>query len=469
MHSTGYDMKLIQAQQLMTSSLRSLPQGGKIAEILAHSVNSVNPAHCVREHLKRAGRELVINGDKISLDQYRRVLLIGFGKASLPMTRAAADIFSDKPIQGITIIKKGIHEDLSEVPRNVRIYKGGHPLPDRDGLEGTQEIIDLLSSTTEKDLVLFLISGGGSALLTAPAEGLSLEEVCRLNELLLRCGASINEINTIRKHISRVKGGRLAAQAFPAPTISLILSDVIRDPLDMIASGPTLPDPTTFEEALSLISKYHLEEDMPSAVLAHLKNGELGKVPETPKPGDPVFKQGYVKLIGNNHQAAASAVEKAASEGFHTLHLTSCYQGEAREIGLFLGAVLRQMATTGDPLPRPACLVAGGEATVVLEKGRQTGRGGRNQELALSATKALDNLSDAVLLALATDGNDGPTDAAGAVVTGETHQRASSRGLSLQAHLEEHNAYAYFDALGDLLKPGLTQTNVNDLIYLFTL
>ncbi|MFO7942961.1 MAG: glycerate kinase [Anaerolineales bacterium] len=462
-------MKLIQSQQLMTSSLRSLPQGGKIAEILAHSVNSVNPTHCVREHLKRTGRELVINGDRVSLDQYRRVLLIGFGKASLPMTCATADIFSDKTIRGITVIKKGIHEDLSEVPRNIRIYKGGHPLPDRDGLEGTQEIIGLLSSTTEKDLVLFLISGGGSALLTAPAKGLNLEEVSRLNELLLRCGASINEINTIRKHISRVKGGRLADLAFPAPTISLILSDVIRDPLNMIASGPTLPDPTTFEEALSLISKYHLEEDMPSAVLAHLKNGELGKVPETPKAGDPVFKQGYVKLIGNNHQAAASAVEKAASEGFHTLHLTSCYQGEAREIGLFLGAVLRQMATTGDPLPRPACVVAGGEATVVLEKGRQTGRGGRNQELALSAIKVLDDLSDAVLLALATDGNDGPTDAAGAVVTGKTYQRASTQGLSLQAHLERHNAYAYFDALGDLLKPGLTQTNVNDLIYLFTL
>ncbi len=461
-------MTLIQAPQLMTTSLHSLPQGAKIAEILARSINSVDPTHCLQEHLKRAGDELVLNGRRINLDQYQRVFSVGFGKASHPMSKAAAEILSGDLIQGMTIIKKGTQFDPEGLPEKIRVFEGGHPLPDQDGVTATRDIIHFLKSASEEDLVLFLISGGGSALLTAPAPGISLEDLSRLNESLLGCGASIAEINTVRKHLSQVKGGRLAAFASPATQVSLILSDVVGDPLDMIASGPTVPDPTTFQDALDVIQKYHLERDLPSAVFAHLKNGDLGKVTETPKPGDPVFKGAHIEIIGNNQSAAKAALEKATSEGFHSLHLTSCYQGEAREIGLFLAAVLRQMATTGDPLSRPACMVAGGEATVTFRDRREVGQGGRNQELALSAVETLAGLPDIALLAIATDGNDGPTDAAGAVVTGQTYQRGLSTGLDPQAYLQNHNAYPYFDALGDLLKPGLTQTNVNDLIFLFT-
>jgi hydroxypyruvate reductase len=462
-------MTLIQAQQLMTASLRSHPQGAKIARILAQGVNSVDPTRCLRDHIQREGEDLVLNGKRIPLDRNQRVFLVGIGKASLPMSVAASELLGDDLTQGMTIVKKGTLLDLKNLPGRIRVFEGGHPLPDDEGVKATQEIIQLLKTTTEEDLVLFLVSGGGSALLTAPVPGLTLEDLSRLNKLLLGCGAAIDEINTVRKHLSQVKGGRLAAFASPAIQISLILSDVVGDPLDMIASGPTVPDPTTYQDALDVIRTYHLERDLPSAVFAHLKNGELGKVAETPKPGDAVFERAYVEIIGNNLRAANAALEVASKEGFHTLHLTSCYQGEAGEIGQFLAAILRQMATTGDPLPRPACLIAGGEATVSIGDQAEVGKGGRNQELALSAVKTLAGLPDIALLALATDGNDGPTDAAGAVVTGDTYKRGLSKGLDLQDHLKIHNAFPYFDALGDLLQPGLTQTNVNDLIFLVTL
>lgn len=462
-------MTLIQAQDLITKSLRSLPQGDKIARVLAQGINSVDPTRCLREHFKREGEDLILNGNRIHLDRIQRVFLVGVGKASLPMSKTAAEFLAKDLTRGITILKKGTSFDPGTLSGKILILEGGHPLPDQDSLTATQEVIHLLETSTENDLVIFLISGGGSALLSAPAPGIILKDLSRLNELLFGCGASIDEINTIRKHLSQVKGGRLAALASPATQISLILSDVVGDPVDMIASGPTVPDPTTFQDALDVIRKYRLERDLPSSVFAHLKNGALGKITETPKPGDPVFERAHVEVIGNNLKAAKAALGQASKEGFHSLHLTSCYQGEAGEIGQFLAAVLCQMAITGDPLPRPACLVAGGEATVTFSDQAEIGKGGRNQELALSAVKPLAGLPGIALLALATDGNDGPTDAAGAVVTGDTYRRGLSTGLDLQDHLENHNAYPYFEALGDLLQPGLTQTNVNDLIFLFTL
>lgn len=462
-------MTLIQAQDLITKSLRSLPQGEKITRILAQSINSVNPRRCLRDHFRREGEDLVFNGNRIRLDRIQDVFLVGIGKASLPMSRAAAELLDKDLTRGIIILKKGTPLGAAKPPGKIHILEGGHPLPDQDSLTATQEVIQLLKSSKENDLVIFLISGGGSALLSAPAPSITLEDLSRINELLLGCGASIDEINTVRKHLSQVKGGRLAALASPSAQISLILSDVVGDPVDMIASGPTVPDPTTFQDALDVIRKYRLERDLPSAVFAHLKNGELGKITETPKPGDPVFERATVEVIGNNLGAAQAALEQASKEGFHSLHLTSCYQGEAGEIGQFLAAVLCQMATTGDPLPRPACLVAGGEATVTFSDQADIGKGGRNQELALSAVKTLAGLPDIALLALATDGNDGPTNAAGAVVTGDTYRRGLSKGLDLQDHLENHNAYPYFEVLDDLIKTGLTQTNVNDLIFLFTL
>lgn len=452
----------------LVHSLHDHPEGDKVASILAASLERVDPGRCVRDNMSRSADRISFQGRYIDLSQVNRVLLVAFGKASLPMAQAAAELLGSDLSEGIVIAKEAPAADAQREPARCRVIRGGHPFPDQQSLQAGRAVMDLLQDTSPDDLVLFLISGGGSALLSMPAAGISLEEFKRVNEVLLACGANIGEINTVRKHISQVKGGQLAGAAAPAEQISLVLSDVVGDPLDMIASGPTVPDTTTFEDALQVIETYHLERDVPSSVLAHLKNGTLGRLPDTPKPGDQGFERSTTLIIGNNLLAARAGIEQAQEAGFHALHLTSRYQGEARTIGSFMAGVLQQMAETGDPLPRPACLVAGGEATVTLEKDAETGLGGRNQEIALSAVRPLAGVEDAALVAFASDGNDGPTDAAGAVATGETYQRGRSLGLHAADYLKRHDAYHYFEALDDLLMPGLTETNVNDLVFLFT-
>lgn len=453
----------------LTASLEAHPEGEKAARILAHSINGADPARGVRNHVQRVGKVLQVGEKVYQLDDARRVLLIGFGKASPAMGREAARLLGDHVSQGLLLSKGPVErrQTLHDHPE-IEIIHAGHPLPDQRGLEAARSIRELLQSSSEKDLIIFLISGGGSALLSLPVEGITLQEWITLNKQLLGCGATIQEINTVRKHLSRVKGGQLARAAAPAAVLNLILSDVVGDRLDMVASGPTLPDPTTYADALDVVQRYRLASRLPSSVVAHLKNGTLGKEPETPKPGDPIFERVQTMIVGSNLQAARAGLRQARQEGFHTLHLTSAYQGEAREVGRFLAGVLRHMASNNAPLQRPACLVAGGEATVTLDKGSGTGRGGRNQELVLSSVRDLAGINNAVLVALATDGNDGPTDAAGAVVSGDTWRRGKEMDLLPVDFLANHNAYAYFDALGDLLKPGLTGTNVNDLIFLFT-
>ncbi|HMN60082.1 MAG TPA: DUF4147 domain-containing protein, partial [Anaerolinea sp.] len=311
---------------------------------------------------------------------------------------------------------------------------------------------------------LCLISGGGSALLTCPAEGISLDDMRAVTGLLLGCGANINEMNAVRKHLDLVKGGGLARWAAPARTAALILSDVIGDPLDVIASGPCVPDSSSFASAWSILERYNLIDRLPEAVRARLQSGLRGQVAETPKPGDPLFERVQNEVIASNYQAAQAALEQARRDGWQTLLLTTYLQGEARQAGRMLAAVARQAAGSAEPLGRPACLVLGGETTVTL---RGDGLGGRNQELALGAVAEMDGLADAFLVALATDGGDGPTDAAGAVVTGETLVRARAAGLDPADFLARNDAYHFFQPLADLLLPGPTQTNVNDLAFLF--
>jgi hydroxypyruvate reductase len=325
----------------------------------------------------------------------------------------------------------------------------------------------LLEQASARDLVLVLISGGGSALLTLPAPGISLDDVQAMTALLLACGASINEINSLRKHLDIIKGGGLARMATPATVVTLILSDVVGNPLDVIASGPTVPDETTFADAYHVLERYSLLSSAPAAIVARLQAGMRGEVPETPGAGDPVFERVGYTLVGSNQQAAAAALAAARAEGLNALILTTYVQGEARVVGQFLAAVARELATTGctgggvpSLLPRPACLIVGGETTVTL---RGSGRGGRNQEMALAAVRGMAGLPDTALITLATDGEDGPTDAAGAVVTGETLRRAQERGLDPDAALAHNDSYPFFAALGDLVQPGPTATNVNDL------
>jgi glycerate 2-kinase len=282
--------------------------------------------------------------------------------------------------------------------------------------------------------------------------------------LLLRCGATIGEMNALRKHLDRVKGGGLARMAAPARLAALVLSDVIGSPLDVIASGPTVADPSTFADARRVVEKYQLAGQLPAAIRSALAAGERGALPETLKPGDPALESVTNLVVASNPQAAAAAMRQARQEAYQALLLTTYLQGEAAQVGQVMAALLRQVHASGQPLARPACIVAGGETTVTL---RGQGKGGRSQELALGAAALLDGLPDVALVALGTDGEDGPTDAAGALVTGETLSRAGALGLDPQEHLRENNAYPFFAALGDLLITGPTGTNVNDLVFLF--
>jgi glycerate 2-kinase len=344
------------------------------------------------------------------------------------------------------------------------LLQARHPIPDQRGIHGTERILELLKETDKDDLVICVLSGGGSALLTAPAPGIKLTELQNLTSALLARGATINEINSIRKHVDLVKGGGLVRNAPQATMITLMLSDVVGDPLDVIASGPTVPDTSTYSQAYAVLEQFDLLNTVPASITNHLKKGMRGELLETPKNDDPVFKNVHNVLIGSNQQAAKAAVDQAIVEGYHASLLTTFLQGEARHAGRVLAAIARQVNASGDPLSRPTCLVCGGETTVTLAG---NGVGGRNQELALGAVMEMSGLPNVALVTLATDGGDGPTDAAGAVVTGDTVERASVIGMNPQQYLAHNDSYHFFDALGDLLRTGPTQTNVNDLAFIF--
>jgi len=453
---------MINPERFLTTSLAVLPEGKKAVRILAASIEAVDPGKAVRRFVRREGSLLWVEEKPYDLNNYRRVFLAGAGKASLAMALAMEEMVKDYLTAGVIITKakekKVWGKKIIELP-------GGHPLPDARSLDSTRQMLALLNYLASTDLVFCLVSGGGSALMTAPVEGIALPEVQKLTGLLLGCGAKIGEINTIRKHLDRVKGGGLARISYPAQVVTLILSDVVGNPLEVIASGPTVADPTTYADAEQVIFHHHIQEETPGSILQALKAGKAGLLPESLKPGDPCLERVHNVIIGSNLLAAEAGVSQASLEGFNALLLTTYLQGPAGPAGGFLSAVLKQMAVRGQPAPRPACLVAGGETTVVL---KGSGKGGRNQELALSSVEGLGGLERAALVTLATDGEDGPTDAAGAVVTGETAARAGRLGLSPQAYLEENNSYAFFEQLGDLVVTGPTGTNVNDLVFLFT-
>ncbi|GAB4442014.1 MAG: glycerate kinase [Chloroflexi bacterium OHK40] len=452
-------------RRLWTDSLRASPRGEAITRILAAALAAVDPAAAVRRFLRRDGELLALGEHTLALRHVDRVIVVGAGKAGAPMARAAAEALGDRLSAGLVVVKDGHLEQPGKgADGTLRLVEAGHPVPDARGVAAAHAITALLQGLTPRDLVIALISGGGSALLTAPVPGVSLGDLQTLTGALLASGASITEINVLRKHLDTLKGGGLARLAHPATLVTLILSDVVGSPLDSIASGPTVPDRSTFADAQDILQRYRLLDAIPTPILTHLRSGLVGTIPETPKPGDPLFASVTNLLIGSNEIAAAAALAAAAAEGFRPLLLTTSLEGEAREAGRFLAAVLREVATSGQPVPRPACIIAGGETTVTL---RGAGRGGRNQELALAAAPGLSGLPDLALVALATDGGDGPTDAAGAVATGETIARAQALGLDPLAHLAANDAYPFFAALGDLLLPGPTATNVNDLAFLF--
>lgn len=459
-------------------------QDERVARILSAALEAVEPGAAVRRYL-----------ESHPLPPAGRVFALGVGKAALPMTRALS---CQADLADALVITKHASSP-TDLPATV--IESGHPLPDARSLAAGEAALAFVSALRADDLLVCLISGGGSALMTAPL--VPLADLQALTSALLACGARIDEINTLRRHLDRVKGGGLA-KATQARILSLILSDVVGNPLEAIASGPTAPDPTTKEEALAVLEKVGLLS-LPAKRLPQAKHGEsapllggprrllrsvsirsknkgystiartastlgnnsqvpfsilssLLSAPETPKQDDPIFARVQNVIVGDNALAVQAALHQARKEGFHTLSLGSHWQGEAREVGLELARQLRTAAATS---PSCLCMAAGGETTVML---RGNGKGGRNQELALAAVPALAGACGLMLVSLATDGEDGPTDAAGAVVTGETHQRAERLGMASAGYLSRNDAYPFFEALGDLLKIGPTGTNVNDLV-----
>lgn len=427
----------------------------KAASILAAAVQTVEPAAAVKRHVSRHGEVLRVGRRRYHLRRIRRVFVVGAGKAAAPMAAAIEQILGPRVSGGIVIVKYGHAVPL----RRISIVEAAHPLPDAAGQRGAEQVLDLVRGAAPDDLVLCLFSGGGSALLPALVPGVSLEDEIAVTELLLRSGATIQEVNAVRKHLSRIAGGRLA-QVSPARMAALILSDVLGNPLDAIASGPTVPDPTTYADALEIVRRYGLEDRIPVTVLAHLRRGAAGGEPETPKPGDSLFRHVQTVVVGSIEQAVAGAGARARALGFRTLVLTTFLEGEAREAARVFCSVVRSVRLRRAPLSLPACLLAGGETTVTV---RGTGRGGRCQEFALAASQVLDGWADTVVAAFGTDGTDGPTDAAGAIVDGETATRARSLGLNAASALVHNDAYPYFQHLGDLLLTGPTRTNVNDI------
>lgn len=457
----------IAKDRLMTYSLRAAPSGQEAVKIMTSALDAVDPYEATQRHLKRQGNRLDLNGASFNLAQYQQVYLVGAGKAGVPMARAVVESLGEQVKAGLVIVKDGYAPDDDDLTAaGVEIVEAGHPIPDERGRYGTLRIITLLEGVKTDDLVVCVISGGGSALMHALVAGVSLQDLQRLTSCLLAVGADIQEINTLRKHLDQIKGGGLARAASPAQVVTLILSDVIGDPLDVIASGPTAPDRSTFTDAWAVIKRYEILDKVPSSILEHLQQGVRGEIPDTPKQGDEIFQRVTNCIVGNNSQAAQAALEAACRIGYQGLLLTTELQGEASRAGQTLGALVRQVkrARDANTLAKPLCLVVGGETTVTIAG---EGKGGRNQELALGAVEGLAGLDGVALVTLATDGGDGPTDAAGAVVTGDSFARAKAIGLVPADYLRRNDSYHFFEALDDLIKTGPTLTNVNDLTFLF--
>jgi hydroxypyruvate reductase len=415
---------------------------------------AANPVDAVSRSVSVDGDLLQVGDRGYDLSGYDRCYVVGIGKAAAAMGYALEQILGDRITGGIVIVKYGHTMNL----KHLTLREAGHPTPDEAGMRSAREMVHLLRGLGPKDLVLVVISGGGSALLSLPRAGITLKEKQQVTQQLLACGASIGELNAIRKHLSQLKGGQLAQVIYPATSISLILSDVVGDRLDVIASGPTVPDSSTFADCRAIVEHYALE--LPDRVLRLFERGLRGEVAETPKANDPVFEKTFSLLIGSNILALRAAAQKARELGYNTLILSSAIEGETREIAKMHTALAKEIRATGNPLPSPACLISGGETTVTL---RGTGLGGRNQEFVLACALELAGFADTVILSCGTDGTDGPTDAAGALADGHTVHRAAKLGMHPAGYLSRNDSYYFFEPLGDLVKTGPTNTNVLDV------
>ncbi|HZY46335.1 MAG TPA: glycerate kinase, partial [Candidatus Bathyarchaeia archaeon] len=430
-----------------------------IAEAINSALVAADPRAIMKNNVRLEGDALHVSGHTVSLSKFSRLLVIGAGKAAGNMAAELERILDGR----ITAGSVNIPAYTKPWPRSSRISfnPATHPIPSEKGVRGVKKMLELVGTPSKTDLVICLVSGGGSALMPLPASGVSLRDKQTTTEMLLKSGASIEETNCVRKHLSGVKGGRLAEKLHPATVLTWIISDVVGDPLGAIASGPTVPDETTYSDAYRVVQLRGLLHRIPRAVKEHLKKGKAGRLPETPKPGSRVFERVFNTLVGTNKQSCFEAAYTLERNGYQVMILSTRIRGEAREVGKVLSGVVSDIRENRIPISPPAAIVTGGETTVTVH-GR--GRGGRNQELVLSAAQLVRGLSGVVLSSVGTDGVDGPTDAAGAVADATTVERGLNKGLDTDAYLRENNSYSFFKKLNDLIITGPTGTNVNDIV-----
>lgn len=428
--------------------------------ILRAGLEAADPGKLIRRHLRQDGESLAVTDVRFRFGPRRRLAVVSVGKAATTMARAAEEVLGDR-ISAALAVDSSQGSGLTRT----RLLVARHPVPDERGLAAAEELETLALGLGRDDLLLLLVSGGASALLPAPVSGVSLADKAAVTSLLMRAGASIGELNTVRKHLSRLKGGGLARAAAPARVVALVLSDVVGDDLSTIASGPTVPDPTTYGEASEILRLRGVWDATPPAVRRHLDAGQRGEAPETPKPGNPIFRRVSTRVIGSNRWTVEAAAQEARRQGLRSVVLTTRLEGEAREAARVLVAVLRECAETGTPENPPVCLLAGGETTVTV---RGEGHGGRNQEMVLAGVEPLSRFPiHAVFGSLATDGVDGRSDAAGAIADQESLLRSRALGLPPPAaFLAENDSNSFFGPLGDLIVTGPTGTNVVDLTVL---
>ena len=420
--------------------------------IFRAALKAADPAEAVARHVRLRGDVVVVDGKRYRLEDFHHIDIIGAGKASARMAAAIERLLGRLVRSGLINVKYG---DATRL-RHVEVNECGHPMPDSKGVVGAERIARIAREAGEHDLLICLISGGASALLPLPAPPVTLAAKQETTRLLLHCGASIHEINCVRKHISLLKGGQLARLAWPATVVTLILSDVIGDDLDVIGSGPAVPDRSTYADARAILVKYRILDSVPRAIRERLAGDE----PETPKPGDRIFEKVQNTIVGGNRQAVDGAAAQARQLGFHTTVLSTFIEGETRDVARVHAAIAKEILASGRPVKRPACVISGGETTVTI---RGTGLGGRNQEFALAAAIDIAGLKNVAILSAGTDGSDGPTDAAGAIADGTTFARAKALGLNAAEFLANHDSYHFFEPLGDLVKTGPTGTNVMDV------
>jgi glycerate 2-kinase len=422
--------------------------------IFRAALRAADPVQAVLRHVQLENGVLIAGHQHYHLNSFSNIYVIGAGKASARMAAAVERLLGRRITAGL------VNAPNTLQLRRIEINQAGHPVPDRRGVAGAQRIAQIASQAGAGDLIICLISGGASALLPLPAPPITLAEKQAATRLLLRCGANIHEMNCVRKHISRIKGGQLARLAYPATLLTLILSDVIGDDLDVIGSGPTAPDPTTFDDARAIFEKYRIWNKLPRAVRERVSSGAGAGAVETPKPGDRIFRKTRNVIVGSNALAVVAASREARRLGFHTLVLSTFLEGEAREAARVHAAIAKEIRASSRPMKPPACVITGGETTVTV---RGKGLGGRNQEFALAAALAIAGLRGTVILSGGTDGSDGPTDAAGAIADGTTIARAEAVGRNPAADLANNDSYRFFDSLGDLIVTGPTGTNVADV------